>query len=245
MKYLIGGNRKMNKTNADIAEYMQQFFALYQDQDLVDIALCPQMPSLSYTSTFLPKGSVVLGAQNMHYEETGAFTGETSPLLLNELGCKYSIIGHSERRTLFGEDATLINKKLASCIAHGMRPILCIGETLEQRDAGETEAVLTKQFTEATQWIDCTKLDVAYEPVWSIGTGKIPTMPEIEAMHTLIRTLLNNEESRILYGGSSNDQNAAEILTLNNVNGFLVWGASLDPKKFTTMISAIVSKLMK
>ena len=133
----------------------------------------------------------------------------------------------------------MINQKLTSAIQHGLRPILCVGETLEEREAGQTKAILVEQFSAACKDIDLSKIDLAYEPVWSIGTGKIPTEAEIEDIHKYLRGLLANTESRILYGGSSNDQNAATLIHIPEVNWFLVGGAALDPNKFLTMISAI------
>lgn len=229
----------MNKTNAELSDYLNNFSAGYPSQDFLDVVICPQMPSLSFASSLLGQSAIALGAQNMHYAESGAFTGETSPLVLKELGCSYVILGHSERRTLFGETWDLINKKLVSAIQHGIRPILCIGETLEQREAGTTKTVLAEQFAAACKDIDLSKIDLAYEPVWSIGTGKIPTIEEIEDIHKYLRGLLANTQSRILYGGSSNDQNAASLIQIPEVNGFLVGGAALDPNKFLTMINAI------
>ncbi len=243
MKYLIWWNFKMNKTNAEFGQYVQQFFDLYHEQDVVDVVICPQMASLSYASTLLPTHGVHLGSQNMHFEMAGAFTGETSPALLQELQCNYVIVWHSERRLYFWEDAHIMYKKLTAAIANGIRPILCIGETLEEKEQWRTKDILTQQLLNATKNLDLSQIDVAYEPVWSIWTGKIPTMEDIEGMHTLIRELVKNDESRILYGWSSNDQNAAEIIKLNNVNWFLVGWASLDPQKFITMITAIVDYL--
>ena len=226
----------MNKTNAELAQYLTDFFANYQASDGVDVVICPQMLGIATAMGVLPKDGVMLGAQTMHPENSGAFTGETSPVLLKECGCEYVILGHSERRTLFHESNEIVNKKMTSALAHGLRPILCVGETLEQREQGKAIEVVETQLNACLADLDASKVDVAYEPVWSIGTGKIPSKEDILEMHALIRRVVKNNESRILYGGSSNDQNAAELIQIPEVNGFLVGGASLDPTKFLKMI---------
>ena len=239
MKKLIWANFKMNKTPHEVQQYLDEFLNLYQSSNWLDVVFFPQMACLPSALGLISKPGLFLWSQTMHQLDSGAFTWETSPLVLKELGCKYVLLGHSERRTYFHETDILLNAKIVSAINNGIRPILCVGETLEQKEQGIATKIVEKQLSTCLANVDMTQVDIAYEPVWSIGTGKIPTSEEIFDMHKLIRTILKNNESRILYGGSSNDQNAAELIGIKDVDWFLVGWASLDPTKFINMINAI------
>ena len=205
--------------------------------------IAPMTVCLGTASEMTKDSCVHLGAQNMHYEDQGAYTGETSPLILKELGAEYVIIGHSERRQYFGETNQMINKKLKSALQHGIRPILCIGENLEQKELGISKETLKIQLREALQGIDTLdQIDVAYEPVRAIGTGKSATPEEVQDIHEYIRSVLGNEKSRIIYGGSVNDTNADILIAQPAVNGFLIGSASLDPQKFLKILDVVSKK---
>jgi triosephosphate isomerase len=254
MKYLIAANWKMHKTVADTLEYLELFLPSVKDLFEVEIMIAPPFTALSSASIKLDAAkkegeyNLKLGAQNMYYEEKGAFTGEISPVMLNELNVEYVIIGHSERRHIFGEKDNLINKKIFSAIEHGIRPILCVGETLEERELGKTLNVVESQIRKGLAGIekDMPFLDIAYEPVWAIGTGKNATPEQAEEVHRFIRSIINeiskgnDEKTRILYGGSVNEKNAYQLIKQPNVNGFLVGSASLDPNKFYNIITHVL-----
>ncbi len=254
MKYLIAANWKMNKTVTDTLEYLELFLPSVKDLFEVEIMIAPPFTALSSASIKLDAAkkegeyNVKLGAQNMYYEEKGAYTGEISPLMLNELEVDYVILGHSERRHIFGEKDELINKKMFSAIEHGLRPILCVGETLEERELGKTLNVVEAQIRKGLAGIekDMPFLDIAYEPVWAIGTGKNATPEQAEEVHKFIRSLINemskgnDDKTRILYGGSVNENNASDLIKQPNVNGFLVGSASLDPNRFYKIITKVL-----
>lgn len=232
----------MYKNQKDLKEYFDQFVNNYACFVNIDLMIAPMTVCLGTASEMTKDSCVHLGAQNMHYEEQWAFTGETSPLVLKDLGAEYVIIGHSERRQYFGETNELINQKLKSALAHGIRPILCIGENLEQKDLGISKETLKIQLREALQWIDAfDQIDVAYEPVRAIGTGKSATPEEVQDIHEYIRSIIGNEKSRIIYWGSVNDANAESLISQPAVNGFLIGSASLDPEKMLKILD-IVSK---
>ncbi len=254
MKYLIAANWKMHKTVSETLEYLEIFLPSVKDLFEVEIMIAPPFTALSSASIKLDavkkegEYNVKLGAQNMYFEEKGAFTGEISPLMLNELNVEYVIIGHSERRHIFGEKDELINKKMISAIEHGLRPILCVGETLEEREQGKTLNVVERQIRMAVAGIekDMPFLDIAYEPVWAIGTGKTATPEQAEEVQRFIRSLINDlskgndDKTRILYGGSVKPENAKDLIHKPNVNGFLVGGASLYPDKFYKIITEVL-----
>ncbi|AHB41064.1 Triosephosphate isomerase [candidate division SR1 bacterium RAAC1_SR1_1] len=243
MKYLIGANFKMYKSHKDLQEYFDQFVNNYACFVNIDLMIAPMTVCLGTASEMTKDSCVHLGAQNMHYEDQGAYTGETSPLILKELGAEYVIIGHSERRQYFGETNQMINKKLKSALQHGIRPILCIGENLEQKELGISKETLKIQLREALQGIDTLdQIDVAYEPVRAIGTGKSATPEEVQDIHEYIRSVLGNEKSRIIYGGSVNDTNADILIAQPAVNGFLIGSASLDPQKFLKILDVVSKK---
>jgi len=245
MKYLIAANWKMYKTNEETKNYFEEFLPLVKDLSNIDIMVAPPFTSLFTASKALTEESPVsLGAQNMFYAEKGAYTGEVSPLMLKELNVKYVIIGHSERRQIFKEDNSLINKKVFSAVENELRPILCVGETLEEREQGITLKVVETQIRKGLAGLDADikYIDIAYEPVWAIGTGKTATPEQAEEVHQFIRSLINeiskgnDTETRILYGGSVKPENAKDLIKQPNINGFLVGSASLDPQKFYQII---------
>jgi len=246
MKRLIAGNWKMNKTPSETRAYLEAFLPKVRDYEDREVLLCPPFTSLCVAGELLKNSPVKLGAQNCHYEDGGAYTGEVSIPMLKELGCEYVIVGHSERRHLFGESDELINKKVVACLEKGVRPILCVGEKKEEREAGLTFKVVETQIRLALSGVEelTDKLDVAYEPVWAIGTG-VPATPEDAAeVHAFIRSLLkeiNPEgkgETRILYGGSVKPENASRFLEKKEIDGLLVGGASLDPESFLQIVEA-------
>ncbi|MCX7738342.1 MAG: triose-phosphate isomerase [Hydrogenothermaceae bacterium] len=246
MSYLVAANWKMNKTNAQTVEYLQIFKKLYREPlPNVEVMVAPPFTSLSTASIQLRDSLIKLGAQNMHFEEKGAFTGEISPYMLKELNVEYVILGHSERRHIFGEKDEVINKKVLSAIKHGIRPILCVGETLEERELGKTLNVIERQVRSGIAGLDkdVFLVDIAYEPVWAIGTGINATPDQAQEVHQFIRELLKSisKESdngcRILYGGSVNENNAKELIKEKDVEGFLVGTASIDPERFYKIIT--------
>ena len=244
---LIAGNWKMHKTAAEGAALVRALVAEPLPPG-VEVAVCPPFTALSQVRGALDASTIRLGAQDMYWEAQGAFTGEVSPLMLRDLGCTYVIIGHSERRQFFGETDDAVARKAAAAFAHALVPILCVGERLEERDEGQTEAVVVRQTTQGTQRIDpavASTLVIAYEPVWAIGTGRSASGDEANRVIGLIRRTLaerfgENAASgiRILYGGSVSPDNAVEFSVQPEIDGALVGGASLDAGKFRTIIDA-------
>jgi triosephosphate isomerase len=236
---MVAGNWKMNTTPAEAAQLASDVRDGVNSLSGVELVLCPPFVSLAAVRDALRGSAVNVGAQNMHYEAAGAFTGEIAPPMLQGL-CDYVILGHSERRQLFGETDGLVNRKVRSAFQHGLRPILCVGETLEQREAGQAGAVVSRQLKAGLDGIlDITGLVIAYEPVWAIGTGRAAT-PEIAAEimgdHILetLRTLFGAgaEDVPLLYGGSVNPGNIAGFAAQGCVHGALVGGASLRADQF-------------
>jgi len=247
---LIAGNFKMFKTVADTVSYVAELRALITAARLVgvDIVIAPPFTSLAAASD-AARGSVVgVAAQNLHWEREGAFTGEISAGMIHGTGARLVIIGHSERRTLFGETNETVNKKTHAAIAGGLVPIVCIGETLDQRDRNETMAVLDRQIKEGLDRItgeQLSRIVLAYEPVWAIGTGRNATPAQAGEAHHHIRQRLKqwfgldaSERCRVLYGGSVKPDNIAKLIAEPDVDGALVGGASLDPKAFFEIIRA-------
>ncbi len=241
---LIAANWKMHKTVSETEEYIRAFLRLVEHPESREILICPPFTSLYVAGKLLEGSGVKLGAQNCHYEEKGAFTGEVSIPMLKEVGCEYVIVGHSERRHLFCEDDELINRKLVACLEEGIRPILCVGEKLEDREAGMTFKVIETQIKLALSGIEkyTDSLDIAYEPVWAIGTGVPATPEDAVSVHRFIKELLkklnpeNEGKTRILYGGSVKPTNAGEFMKHSEVEGFLVGGASLEPETFAKIV---------
>jgi len=251
-KLLIAGNWKMHKTVKETEEYFKEFLEslskdLPEDREVM-IAPPPPFTAL-YVAFKLTRNSLVsLGAQNACWEEKGAFTGEISPEMLKELGVKYVIIGHSERRHIFGETDELIAKRLKGVYERGLIPILCVGEKLEEREAGKTMEVVERQVIKGiseVKELEGSKLVVAYEPVWAIGTGKTASPEQAQEVHEFIRNTLSKKlgeaqakKVRILYGGSVKPENVKGFLDMPDVDGVLVGGASLVPEKFLAICRA-------
>ena len=240
---IIAGNWKMNTTSQQARALVQQMRDALDAESAVTSLVCPPFVHLESVAEALRGTSIALGAQNMHPESSGAFTGEVSPDMLRGL-CQFVILGHSERRELFGETDEFVNRKVRAAISADLRPILCVGERLEQREGGEAEAVVERQLALGLEEVeDSTPLVVAYEPVWAIGTGRAATPDVAQSMMASIRGVLAARYGRdaaseipLLYGGSVNAANAAEYVREQDVNGALVGGASLDPEAFAQIV---------
>ena len=245
---LIAGNFKMFKTVAETVAYVADLKQLTKDTRGVDIVIAPPFTAIASAAKAVEGSAIGVAGQNVHWEREGAFTGEVSVGMLREAGARYVIIGHSERRTLFGETNTSVNKKTHAALTAALIPIVCIGETLEQRDRNETLAVLDKQIKEGLDGITGDRLSgmaIAYEPVWAIGTGRNATPAQAGEAHFHIRQRLKQwfgleaaERCRVLYGGSVKPDNIAKLIAEPDVDGALVGGASLDPKSFFAIIQA-------
>jgi triosephosphate isomerase len=242
----IAGNWKMNKTVDEARQLVNELLPLVKDASQTEVAVCPPALALTAVKALLLGSSVKLGAQNMHDQEKGAFTGEVSPAMLSGW-VDYVILGHSERRALFGESDAFINRKVLSALKHGLTPILCVGETLEENEAGQTEAVLARQIAAGVEnvlSIDAGRLVIAYEPVWAIGTGRAATSDDAQARCAYVREQLRKpfgataDAIRIQYGGSVSAANAAEILAKPDIDGALVGGASLKAVDFASIVKA-------
>lgn len=238
----------MYKTPGEAVSLVTQIIASAPPRSDRDVVLCPPFTALSRVSQLLKGSRIELGAQNLHWEKEGAYTGEISAPMLKELGCEYVIVGHSERRQYFGDDDSVVAKKLGAVLAEGMTPILCVGEKLEEREAARTESVLESQIKGALGGFDARQLVdlvVAYEPVWAIGTGKTATSEMAVGAHKFIRKLLDTmfgspfaEQTRIQYGGSVKPENASELLGESEIDGALVGGASLKADSFLRIVAA-------
>ena len=247
-KKLIAGNWKMNKTSADAVTLVQEIVAEVGRQTDVDIVVCPPFTALESVGKKLEGSTVKLGAQNMHPEVSGAYTGEISAAMLRALFASYVILGHSERRTYFKETDAFINQKVLAAFKNQLKPILCVGETLQEREAGATLKVVQTQVEQGLQGVAkdvATSVVVAYEPIWAIGTGKVATTAQAQEVHAFIRGLLTNlfgeaiaQKIRILYGGSMKPANAPELLAQLDIDGGLIGGASLEARSFIDLINA-------
>lgn len=243
-RLLIAGNWKMNKTVPEAVELVKTLKNLVADVNDRDVLVCPPFTALYSVSEELQNTNITLGGQNMYFEERGAFTGEISPLMLKDAGCSFVIVGHSERRHIFGETDELINKKVLSAVDHGLVPILCVGELLEEREKQITRKVVERQLRTGLKDLkENAEFVVAYEPVWAIGTGKTATPELAEDVHYFIRLVLadmfGSERAngiRILYGGSVKPENAEGLLKMENVDGALVGGASLKADSFAKIV---------
>ncbi len=228
----------MFKTAAETLEFLHSFKSLVDDApDDRSIVLCVPFTDLAVLSKNLHGSRVQVGAQNVHWEESGAFTGEISAPMLLEIGVRYVVIGHSERRQFFGETDETVNLRLKSAQKAGLIPILCVGESKQQRDAGETEAVIFKQLEQGLVDVDQQNLVIAYEPIWAIGTGDTCASSEADRVIGLIRSKLSNPNVTIQYGGSVKPDNIDEIMAQPAIDGALVGGASLDPVGFARIIN--------
>jgi triosephosphate isomerase (TIM) len=243
---LIAANWKMNKTNAEAEAFLDAFLPAARDTD-AEIVICAPFTALQTVATRTAKTAVIAAAQNMHEEPSGAFTGEVSAPMLLELGVGAVVLGHSERRQLFGESDTALQRKVPAALAAGLLPILCVGETEDEREAGETERKLRHQVqTDLAEVPDSQLAEVviAYEPIWAIGTGRTATGDQAQDALAFVRALLADRavdaaaQTRVLYGGSVNAANAAELLGQPDIDGALVGGASLDPDEFAAIAAA-------
>ncbi len=250
-KKLIAGNWKMNKPAADAVALVQETVSLIGKQTDVDVVVCPPFTALESVAKALDGSTLKLGAQNMHFEASGAFTGEISAPMLRAFFATHVILGHSERRTYFGENDELINKKVLAALRNQLRPILCVGETLAEREAGSTLKVVQTQTERCLEGVgkeQAPTLVIAYEPVWAIGTGKVATTAQAQEVHAFIRGLLTNlfgepaaQKVRILYGGSMKPANAPELLAQKDIDGGLIGGASLEVRSFVDLVNAAIA----
>jgi triosephosphate isomerase len=247
-KPFVAGNWKMNKTSEEARLLVSELLPALQAVPSVETALCPPFPYLMQLANMLKGSGVGLGAQNLHWEASGAYTGEVSPKMVAEF-CQYVIIGHSERRAYFGESDETVNKKVKAALAVGLMPIVCVGETLSENEAGLTAAVVTRQVRGGLDGLSAAegaKLVIAYEPVWAIGTGRAATSEQAQAVHAdIVRKTLTDlfgsetaQSIRIQYGGSVNAKNAAELFGMADIDGALVGGASLKPADFAAIVTA-------
>ena len=246
---IVAANWKMHKTHLEAIQAVQKLSYLLDrtDADLVEVVICPPFTALRSVQTLidsdrLPYG---LGAQDVHHEDEGAFTGAVSAAMVADFGCQYAIVGHSERRTVFGDTDDVVARKFAAAVRVGLTPILCVGESLSEREAGITEVVVARQVDAVLKQVGVASLEravIAYEPVWAIGTGKTATSRQAQEVHAHIRTLLVElwgadaaGQVRIQYGGSVKPDNAATLLGQPDVDGALVGGASVVPEEFVTI----------
>jgi len=248
-KPFVAGNWKMNTdshTSVSLAEAVASGSSdIAQD---VHIAVIPPFVYIPAVVKAVSTAHIAVGAQDIYYEQKGAFTGEISPSMLKDIGCTYALCGHSERRHVIGETDELINKKVSAAISGGLLPILCVGELIEERKASRTEEVVTRQIKNGLQGLSAAKVSavtIAYEPVWAIGTGLTATPQQAQEVHALIRKLIGEmyssqlaEEIRILYGGSVKPGNTAELMAQQDIDGLLVGGASLNADDFVSIIQA-------
>lgn len=246
-KPFIAANWKMNKTIAETEEFINSFLPMVKDVTDVDIMLAPPFTSLSRAAELLKGSNVILAAQNMHFEENGAYTGEISAEMLRSAGCTCVIIGHSERRQYFLETDEFVNKKIRTAGKHGFDVILCIGESLEEREAGRTFEVLETQLAGSLKDVSLDNVTIAYEPIWAIGTGKTATKEQANEAHAHIRNWLkNNKEGadavRIQYGGSVKPDNIEELMSEPEVDGALVGGAALKADSFAGIVNGATKK---
>jgi triosephosphate isomerase len=242
---ILAANWKMHKTVAEAVSFAKAFAPRVAETRGVDVVIAPPFPALGPLGAALAGSGVALAAQNVHPEDQGAFTGEVAPGMLRELGCAYAIVGHSERRTLFGETSGFVAAKALALLRHGIRPIVCIGESLEEREGGRTAAVIERQLRESLEGVPAARaaeLVVAYEPIWAIGTGRTATPAMAQEVHAQVREGLRArfgagaEAIRIQYGGSVKPDNVRELMAEPDIDGALVGGASLDPESFARIV---------
>jgi triosephosphate isomerase (TIM) len=243
---IIAGNWKMNKTSSEGRDLAQKLIPLVSGVADRDIVLAPTFTALSAVAGAIAGTNMSLAAQNLHWEDKGAFTGEISAEMLLDSGCKYVIIGHSERRQYFGETDEGVNKKVKQALKKGLLPIMCVGETLAEREAGKLSEVVTRQVSGGLKEVaaaDMHKVVVAYEPVWAIGTGKTATPDQANEVHALIRGIVKSlydsgvaDGLRIQYGGSVTPENVSQLMAKPDIDGALVGGASLKPESFAALV---------
>lgn len=240
----------MNKATVAAVELAAAVKGALNGMGEAEVVLCPTFTALKVVGDVISGSSLKLGAQNMHWEKEGAFTGEISAEMLKDVGCQYVILGHSERRQYFHENDAIVNRKAKAALAAGLIPIVCVGETLEQREANQTEDVVTTQVTKSLAGLDeggFRRVVVAYEPVWAIGTGRTATPAQAQAVHALIRQVLAKvcnpgaaQAVRIQYGGSVKPANARELFSQPDIDGGLIGGASLEAASFVDIVKAAV-----
>lgn len=245
---LIAGNWKMNKTASEAAAFVRELVPKILPSPAIELVIAPPFTALDSVRRALgTDSSIGLAGQNLHWEDRGAFTGEVSAPMLKDLGCHYVILGHSERRALFGERDVVVQKKLAAAFRHGLKPILCVGESLDERQSGRTKEIISGQLKGSLAGFSPAQLatlTIAYEPVWAIGTGTAASPEEAILSHQTIRQFLRQEwaaaiaqETRILYGGSVTPQNVASFLASDEIDGALVGGACLQVESFASIIA--------
>ena len=246
-KILIAGNWKMNKTATEAVELAKPIIEAIGNQNDIDVLMCPPFTSISAVSELIGNSTVRVGAQNMSATATGAYTGEISAAMLRDLQVSYVILGHSERRSYYGETDAFINRKVLACLENNLKPVLCVGETLEEREAGKVEEVIKTQLVGGLANVPADKAEsvvIAYEPVWAIGTGKTATPEQAQEVHAFIRKELIGllgqvgNAIRILYGGSMKPANADELLAKPDIDGGLIGGAALVAKDFLALIES-------
>ncbi|UTR11703.1 triose-phosphate isomerase [Evansella sp. LMS18] len=247
-KPIIAGNWKMNKTKSEAISFAQEVKGSVPSSEKVEAVVCAPDLFLDGLIQEAKGTELIIGAQNMYHEESGAYTGETSPVALKDLGAEYVIIGHSERRELFGETDESVNLKVRAAIKHGLKPIICVGESLEEREGGNTSDVVTKQVNAALEGLSEEEVKqsvIAYEPIWAIGTGKTASSEDANETCGVIRKVVAGtvsdsaaEAIRIQYGGSVKPANIKELLGQSDIDGALVGGASLEPSSFLELVEA-------
>jgi len=244
----VAGNWKMHKTPEEAAEFCRSLRQRSLPLDRVDVAVFPPFVAIPAVALALAGSRIGVGGQNLHFAASGAFTGEVSANMLLTVGCQYVIIGHSERRQLFGETDAFIREKLEAAMRAGLVPVVCVGETLKERQSGNTEKVVRRQIASAASGLEHLGRAVvfAYEPVWAIGTGVVASPAQAQEVHAAIRSWLlelwggSAEDVKILYGGSVKPDNARALLSCPDIDGALVGGAALEPESFTRIIEAAV-----
>ena len=243
-KPLIAGNWKMHKTGSEAKKLIEDLKGKIAGVKDVEVAVAPPFTALAAAAEALQGSGIALAAQNLHWEDQGAFTGEVSAAMLREAGCRYVIVGHSERRQFFGESDESVNRKIKAALKHGLIPIVCIGETLAEREGGKVQDVIERQIRKGLEGLQAeVDLVVAYEPVWAIGTGKTATPDQAEEVHSLIRGLIRqmlgpdfSARTRILYGGSVKADNVKSLMAKPDIDGALVGGAALKADSFSAIV---------
>jgi triosephosphate isomerase (TIM) len=241
-KPFIAANWKMNKTFRETSEFMAEFIPAVKDTSGVDIVIAPPFTAIGIAATVLRGTNILLAAQDVFYEEKGAYTGEISPLMLVDLGCAFVIVGHSERRQYFHETDDIVNRKIKAAQKAGLGVIFCIGESLEEREAGKTFDVLNRAIEKGLDGVPPEKIVIAYEPIWAIGTGKTAMPPQAQEAHAYIRERLNilygnqSDELCILYGGSVTPDTVDSLMACKDIDGALVGGASLKAESFSKIV---------
>jgi triosephosphate isomerase len=241
----MAGNWKMNKTVAEAVSVVKALKSSIADVKDVDVLICPTFTALYAVNNEVKGSNINIGAQNLFWEPKGAFTGEISPSMVKDTGCSYVLIGHSERRQYFGETDETVNKKTKTALAAGLIPVVCVGETLKEREENVTFKVIEKQIKEGLACLTAEQaaiVVIAYEPVWAIGTGKTATPEQAQEVHAFIRKVYGqmyedaSQKIRILYGGSVNPTNVSELMKQSDIDGGLVGGASLEAESFTKLV---------